>query len=370
MTRSRKRPLVLLLVGVLLILGALKLTWWRYPTHVYDEAEVLTRDERYLANTNYAMLTQTQGVDVRVLLTRSLGDLPLEAFALDRMRKLGVGEATERRGVLVVLDLASKRVRFEVGPNMEFLITDAYSSYLAHDVIGPMLAANASPMRMTSSLWHVLRYRIDEGLLGREWDPTAVSDIRERQRLALGGGAGATAALEDLARLANQPTPPEAAARYGPQSSAAEALARYLDWVQEPFAYVDAGLLSTTSRELMTDINSDVAVGTWRFDQIPMSHERFVLVERSGRAVGIPTMSPLTYPVWLSRGKAGWQVELLPDFTIVRGVFETPWRWTVMQQDDPWLRAFGDLLVPMADDRVNRFRDGNNTPIPERGSLR
>ena len=367
---SWKRPLVLALTGAALVIVWLKLTWWRYPAHFYDDAHLLDRDQRHLVNASFARLAESDGVDIRVLTTRSLVGEPIEAFALERMRALRIGEATDRRGLLVVLDVAENRVRFEVGPNLEFLITDAYSSYLAHDVIGPMLAAGATPMRILSSLWHVLRHRIDEGLLGQEWDPAVVTRIRDQQRLALGGGADAAATLADLSRLANQPAPPGALARYGPQATAEDALVRYQEWVQEPFAYTGVGLLSPSSRELMTDVNGDVSVGTWRFDQIAMTRERFALVERSGRAIGIPTVSPLTHPVWLVKDREGWRVELGPEFSIVRALAETPWRWTILQVDDPWLRAFGDLIEPMPLDQVRRFRDGNNTPIPGRGSFR
>ena len=279
------------------------------------------------------------------------------------------GRRPDRRSLLVVLDLTGKQCRVEVGPNLEFLFTDAYSSYLAHDLIGPMLATDAAPMRVMSALFHALRLRIDEALLGQEWDPAQVSAIRERQRLALGGGADAAAQLADLNRLANQPSSPGIAARYGAQPTAADALARYLEWVQEPFAYVDVGLVSAGSRDILTDINGDISVGAWRFDQLATRRERYTLVEREGRAVAIPTVSPLSHPAWFVRGRNGWQMELLPEFLIVRSVQDEPWRWTVLMQNDPWIRIFGDLTEQMPGSEVVRFRDGNNTAIPGRGHI-
>jgi TPM domain len=365
-----KRPLLLILVGAALILGLLKLTWWRYPTHLYDEARLFDRDERETVSRFLAELTRATGADVRILTTRSIGTEPLRGFALRRMRELEIGETTDRRGILVVLDLERNRTRIEVGPKLEGLITDRYSGYLARDVLGPMLEAKAKPLRLMSVLYHVLRFRIDEGLLGKEWNPAELSGIHERQRLALGGGADAVATLDDLRRLANQPTPAQLKARYAAQATAADALVRYLEWAQEPFLYADVGLISGLSRDIMTTIDADVPVGAWRFDQPATAREQYQLVVRGVRAIGIPTVSPLSHPVWLVRERGGWQYELTPEYTSLSAVPDGPFTWTMLWQDDPWIREFGDLMVGTSDSRVYRFRDGNNTPLPTRGSYR
>lgn len=368
--RSWKRPAVLLLIGAALIVGRLKQTWWKYPSHLYDEAQWLDKDQRFEASAHLAELTRATGADVRIIVTRSTQDEPLNGFALRRMRELGVGKTTDRRGILVVLDVERKQARVEVGPMLEGIITDAYSGYVAHDILTPMLAADAAPRRVMSVLHYMLRFRIDEGILGQEWDPAAVTAIHERQRLALGGGAEATATLADLSRLANQPATEALKARYRPAETAREALGRYLEWVQEPFVYSDVGFLSEFSKEIATTVDHDIPVGAWRFDQVALQRERYILVERGVRAIGIPTVSPLSHPIWLVRDRAGWTYELAPEYTTLRSVSTGAWRWTLLWQADPWMNAFGDLVENMAGSNVYRFRDGNNTPLPGRGSYR
>ena len=367
--RSRwRRPLVLALVGVGIILGWLWLTRWRFGTHVYDEAGALSEDQRFTANVAYATLMWETGADVRVVITRTLGDEPIEQFALRWMRDRGIGQSVDRRGALLVLDLTGHQVRLEVGPKLEGIMTDAYAGYVAHDVLTPMLADSAQIPRLLSVAWHVLRFRIDEGLLDREWDPAVVTEIQERQRLALGGGAGAIAVLADAGRLANQPTPPELRDRYTAQPTAAEALARYEEWVQEPFEYDDVGLVSDGTRDYSTIVNNDVSAGAWRFDQIAILPERYHLVERGPRAVAIPTSSPLIEPVWFVKGKLGWQFDATPVFTVVHSTGGGPYTWGVAAEENMWTRTFGDLLVEMSDaPGVYRFQDGNNTALPNRG---
>jgi hypothetical protein len=368
--QSWKRPLILLLVGAALILGWLKLTWWRYPDHFYDEAHWVDRNQRFEVTAHLAELTKATGADVRIITTRSIQDESIKAFALRRMRELGVGKTTDRRGILVVLDLERRQARVEVGPKLEGIITDAYSGYVAHDILTPMLAAEAAPRRVMSVLYYMLRFRIDEGILGQEWDPAEVTAIQERQRLALGGGAEATATLADLSRLANQPSSERLKAYYRPASTAAEALERYLDWIQEPFAYVDVDFLSEFTKEISTTINHDVPVGAWRFDQVSLRRERYILVERGVRAIGIPTVSPLSHPVWLVRDRGGWRYELAPEYTTLSSLTGGAWRWTLLWHEDPWMNAFGDLVEDMAGSGVFRFNQGNNTPLPGRGSYR
>jgi TLP18.3/Psb32/MOLO-1 phosphatase superfamily protein len=368
--RSWKRPVILLLLGAVLIVVRLKQTWWRYPSHLYDEAHWFDRDQRFQVSSYLAELAKATGADVRVIITRSIGDEPIAAFALRRMRKLGVGETTDRRGILVVLDLERKRARVEVGPKLEGIITDAYSGYLAHDVLTPMLTVGTVPRRVMSILYYTLRFRIDEGILGQEWDPAEVTAIQERQRLALGGGAGASATLADLTRLGVQPAPGRLKAYYRSWPTATQALAQYQEWLQEPFAYADVDLLSDFTKEILTTIDNDTPVGSWRFDQVALSREHFVLVERGVRAIGIPTVSPLTHPVWLVKDRDGWKYELAPEYTTLRSVDAGAWRWTLLWQRDPWINDFADLMVNMPGTGVYRFQQGNNTPLPGRGSYR
>jgi hypothetical protein len=368
--KSWKRPVVLLIIGAVLILGWLKLTWWRFPNHVYDEAGLLDRDARFTATAHLAMLTKTTGVDVRVIITSELGGQPIEVYAIRRMRELKVGTSTERRGLLVVLDPTGKQARIEVGPKLEGIVTDAYAGYVARDVLAPLFVAGTRPSRILAILFHTLKFRIDEGVLGREWDPAEVSAIRERQRLAVGGGADAFGTPADLARMASQPAPPHLLLHYTPQPTAALALERYLEWVQEPYSYDDVGLLTEGTREIQTELAWDISAGAWRFDQVALQRERFLIVERGWRAVAIPTVSPLSHPAWFVRGRNGWRFELLPEYTIVRNVLGEPWNWMILTEPDGWVKTFGDLLEPMSGGWMYRFRDGNNTPIPGRGSYR
>lgn len=367
---SWKRPVLLMVLGAVLILGWLKLTWWKYPRHVHDEAHILDRELEFAVNKAYADFTKSAGVDVRILTIRSLREASLEKLALNRMRTLKVGATTDRRGLLVILDVESKQARLEVGPNLEGLFTDAYASYVARDVLAPMLQNETSPGRILSSLLHMLLFRVDQGLLGEEWDPAILTAIRERQRLALGGGADAVATLADANRLGAQPAPAALKPYYTAQPTAAQALERTLDWLQEPFAYHDVNLLSGASQFILTQVNNDMSVGNWRFDQVSLSKERFLLVERGTRAIAIPTVSPLTHPIWLLRGPDGWQYELTPEFATLWNVGPGPWRWLIIGENDPWIRELKDVLEPMPYEASYRFRDGNNTPIPGRDSYR
>ena len=369
--RSFKRPVLLLAIGGALIFLRLKQTWWKWPDQVYDEAALLDTDVRFQANAALAEVTKATGVDIRVLLVDSLAGEPIEMYALRRMRELDVGSTTDRRGILVVMDLGARRVRVEIGPKLEGIMTDSYAGYVARDLLSPALAGGTDPHRLLIMVTHILRFRIIEGLLGNEWDPAVVTDIRERQRLAVGGGAHSLVTLDDLSRLAQQPAPADRLRYYVPQPGAYEALARYLDWVQEPFSYPDVPLFTKQSHALLLQ-NRDNPVAAWRFDQLSISKERYQLTVRDSLAVAIPTSSPQSHPVWFSRGTEGWQVDMRPAWSIVQGLIASPWTWQIRTGPDPWVDQFADLLerMPHQEYYIVRFRMGNNTPIPERGSYR
>lgn len=368
--QSMTRPLLLVAIGGVLIFARLKQSWWRYSTQLYDEAAILVPDQRRLLNAMLGELTSMTGVDLRIITTRSRDTEPIEMYSLRRMRELEVGSTTDRRGLLLVLDMEEKRARLEVGPNLEGIMTDTFAGYVARDVLTPMLARETHPPRMIYAAMVVLRFRINQGQLGQEWDSRIVTEIRERQRLALGGGADAVATLADLARLANQPAPARLREYYRAQPTAAEALKRYQDWVLEPFCYYDVEFLSPGSGKLLSTLQPDISAGAWRYDQLAIYREQYHLVERGRRAIGIPTRSPLSTPVWLVRDSTGWRYDVATGIRMEVTLGNSEWTWGVVAEPNEWTEAFGDLLVQMPGWGVYRFRDGNNTPIPGRGSYR
>ena len=118
----------------------------------------------------------------------------LESFSLQRVRDIGIGRESDRRGLLIVYDLAAQRMRIEVGPQLECVFTDAFVGYLMRDNARAFFAARDPGFGLRTTLF-MLQHRLREASLGMAYDPRAVSFITDSVRLAAGAGATAGVAL-------------------------------------------------------------------------------------------------------------------------------------------------------------------------------
>jgi hypothetical protein len=101
----------------------------------FIDAYVAQQMERHLE-----ALYNESGVDVRFVFTRE-GSRDLESFSLNRARQLGMGRDTDRRGLLLVYDVARQRMRVEIGPGLEGIFPDGFVGYLMREQTAAFFAA-------------------------------------------------------------------------------------------------------------------------------------------------------------------------------------------------------------------------------------
>lgn len=368
MLRRLGRILLLLVIGLTLVVGFL---WWRawgrYPTRLYDETGALTWQERMYGDLGLAAMTHEGGIDVQILLTPNEKNEELAAMALRVMRDEGIGARTDRRGALLVLDVRNRAARFEVGPNLEGIFTDAFSGRLLRELITPALAAEANPAWLVRYTIVPLQTRVRHSLLGNEFDPARVTAIEERRRLALGGGALKPVSEADLGQLAYRPATPEVQAYFTSQATVQDALRLTGEWNVLPYFMPEVGLLTPESAEFMRELHARTPLGWWLMDQYEVLEEHYEVHERGALAVAVPTRSPLAQPLFFRRWRGRWQLDLVPNYTVVRGLIGNWWTWTIAGRNDGWERAFGDLYETMPGTDIVRFRNGANQPLSIRG---
>ncbi len=93
--------------------------------YVNDFADVISdRDEARIARISAAVKRST-GAEIVVATVSSLGDFPtVEALSLGMAEQWGVGEKGKDNGVLLVLAVAERRARIEVGYGLEGALPD------------------------------------------------------------------------------------------------------------------------------------------------------------------------------------------------------------------------------------------------------
>jgi uncharacterized protein len=111
---------------------------------VVDEAGVLSSaDLRRLDGLARAAreVEGRRGVQLQYLLVRGLDGDSLEDFSIRVAEAWKLGDATRDNGVLIVVAVADRKVRIEVGNGIEGGLTDAQSARIIRTAIGPAFRA-------------------------------------------------------------------------------------------------------------------------------------------------------------------------------------------------------------------------------------
>jgi uncharacterized protein len=106
---------------------------------VTDQAQVLGVSAANLESKLKAFETAS-GHQVFVLTVRTTGDRPIDQYAVEVFEKWKLGRAGVDNGVLFVVAVADRRMRFEVGYGLEGILTDAKCARIIREIVVPQLA--------------------------------------------------------------------------------------------------------------------------------------------------------------------------------------------------------------------------------------
>jgi hypothetical protein len=356
--RSPWRPLAIVLLGLILI--GWRLSRWIPPRQIYDRADVIADQPEMQGNFNLAVLRERYGVDARFVLLDNDSITDLAAYALNTMRRYRVGDSEGGRGIVVVLNYATRQMRMEIGPHLQGMFTDGFTGYVLRDHMGRFTDRNAAELGVRS-LFHLLLWRAEEALAGNEWDATLLTHVRDSVRLANGGGAGA-AMVEHGPAKSRPRLPSRVRAALGAQPTLEAAYDAYLRWtLSEPYdARVD--LFTPASQNALDRTPYTRPFMDIEFLKYNGRAHRFVV--RDSLALLHVTDSPIVPPSLLRRSAAGWQFDPDAEWRHFLQLPKSGFTWGWEPSDDLYSRAFADLFEPI--DGVMRLKEGNNQRLPMR----
>jgi uncharacterized protein len=174
---------------------------------VVDQAGLMTPEQGASVAAYHERLLADHDIDYRVL-TAAAPDI--DTFSHDAFAELGVGgSSASGRGLLLVIDPGTDRLRLEVAASLEGVFTDAFVAYLQQRQMVPFFESGrvADGILATTEL---IFARAQEAEAGRAFDPEA------GESFSAGGGAATAARIgagvvrapvERLEDLAPQATP-------------------------------------------------------------------------------------------------------------------------------------------------------------------
>ncbi len=135
--RSRILPIAILLLGIGAMLRAQDLPVPKLISRVTDQAGVLTPDQRASLEQELKSYEDSTGNQFAVLIMRSINGESLEEYTLRVAEQNGIGTKNNDNGVLLLLAIDDRLIRFEVGYGLEGAIPDATTALIRENEISP-----------------------------------------------------------------------------------------------------------------------------------------------------------------------------------------------------------------------------------------
>src|SRR6266403_2990831 len=132
------------------------------PTgYVSDLAGVIPQATKQRLETLCTELEQKTGAQMAIVTVKSLDDRPVEDYAVDLFKHLGVGSKKESSGVLLLLAPNDRKYRIEVGYGIEPIINDARAGDAGRAMV-PFLRQNDYGTAVEIAAWQLAKYLADE----------------------------------------------------------------------------------------------------------------------------------------------------------------------------------------------------------------
>jgi uncharacterized protein len=155
------------------------------PTgYVTDLAGVIPASTRQRLEALCTELEQKTDTQLAIVTVRSLDDRPVEDYAVDLFKHLGVGGKKQDSGVLLLLAPNDRKYRIEVGYGIEPIINDARAGDAGRSMV-PLLRQNDFGSAVEVAAWQLAKYVADDRGITLSGSPPA----RHATRRSTDGGS-------------------------------------------------------------------------------------------------------------------------------------------------------------------------------------
>ena len=148
--------------------------------YVTDLAGVIPQTTRQRIEALSTELEQKTGAQLAVVTVRSLDDRPIEDYAVDLFKHLGVGSKKQDSGVLLLIAPNDRKYRIEVGYGIEPIINDARAGDAGRAMV-PFLRQNDFGSAAEVASWQLAKYIADDKGVSLSGSPPARPVSRQTQ---------------------------------------------------------------------------------------------------------------------------------------------------------------------------------------------
>ena len=146
---------------------------------VVDTAHLLPANVFNSLSQQLAAYSQNTGTQLVVVTLPTLNGYPIDMYGYQLGRHWGIGQKGKNNGALLIVDVAEKQVRIEVGYGLEGTLTDAQSFEIIHNIIAPHFQQGDYAGGISAGVQAIL------GVLGHERQTVQQQQVRNRSGTGL-----------------------------------------------------------------------------------------------------------------------------------------------------------------------------------------
>lgn len=303
----------------------------RAEVMVQDESGLLAEEQRQWIAAYHLALLEEHDIDLRVVLTRSGGDI--NAVSYQTYQRMAAGSLSEAgRGLLLLIDVQQDQVRLEVSGSLEPVYTDAFVAYLQQRQMVPYFNVDRVGDGILATT-ELIVSRARDAAAGHAFMPPGDS-------ASIGGGATANAGIGK----GKAATPAYRSRETDIQADGLEpqeVVASYFEAMANRDARPNLPIYSRAAREMM----GDWVVTAAQMDNLVNTYKA---CESDGTLI-LGGLAVVRYrveqrqcaPFFLSLEEGEWRLDLQLMSGLLRFNNNNQWRFDP-QARHPYLFAFGD----------------------------
>ena len=369
---TKMRPIYWTIIVVCCLIFILGYMFWidRRPSnqiihHVYDRTGVLTDQDAHRLDQFLDAMLKESDVDLRFVFVKGTGSMSIEDLAVQLVEELQIGAKTrDKRGVLLLYDTESKRLKVEAGYGLEGYFPDIFISYLVNRHVKMFFEYGDKSIGLRL-LIRLLQYRIREAIIGDDFDPRVMEVISKKSHLSGGAGVSSTMQAEDTKKPFPISRLSEADRNcYIAKNSPIETYNIYMKWISQPIFDPNVDIFTEDSQRYL----SSLPISPAYFDFILLCEfgKQYRIIERQDLAILYFTNTPFMSPHLFIKNNGVWRLDIKAEVRNTREVIGGRYSWSYTGSNDSYTRTFADLLINLQG--IVRIKDGDNRPLVIRGS--
>ena len=346
---SRYFFITLVLLSMSLTFPARVLCKGKVPMHrplfsssrfVYDYAYLISPEGKARLEKFLEHIWRDYDIELIAITTPSLGNYTVSEWTNMIFEKWHVGKNTRGdKGLLFVVAPRERKVRLEVGKDLEGLFTDAFVGYIEREQMKPFFEEARVGVGIEATL-ELIVSRIEKAVKEGRYLPT---EGRSQKGSFVSSGAGAQKDVDigSLTYQKKEAVTEDLKSYFRAQPTPQLTLQRYLEVCRRHIKDPNLGIYTEETKEFFRNwtVTNAQQDNEMMYEGIPFK----LAIEGNYAVIFYPDKDWTYSPFFLKKGPAGWQLDFATMSKVIR--FNQNNYWFFVSFNHPYMFAFREYVI-------------------------